>query len=155
MTAVTITIEVPMKRVLDLVISALDSASIRYWLRRHGDDKDPDDEEEENDGCHYVTSLPDGFDPNALVWLDEPWPAYARHDYFAPLVEGGAMTLFIEDDRDDGKDKVVLDLDALKRGIAEMAKREPRHFADFMNENDDAVTADVFMQCCAFGEVVY
>lgn len=156
MTTVTITIttEIPMQRVLDLVISALDSASIRYWLRRYGDEKDPDDEDEENDGCHYITSLPDGFDPNALGWLDDkPWKAHT--DYFAPLVEGGTMTLFVENDRDDGKDAIVLDLEAMKRGLAVMAKQEPKHFGDFMQENDDATTADVFMQCCAFGKVVY
>lgn len=155
MVNVTITIEVPMKRLFYMVISALDSASIRYWLRRYGDDKDEDAEEEENDGCHYITTLPDGFDPNALDWLDEKWDPGTRTNYFAPLVEGGTMTLFVENDRDDGKDAIVLDLAAMQRGVAAMAKQEPKHFADMMNEDDDATTADVFMQCCAFGKVVY
>lgn len=152
---VTTTVQVPEQRMLDMVISALDSASIRYWLRRYGDDKDEDAEEEENDGCHYVTKLPDGFDPNALGWLDEKWSPDVRRDYFAPLVEGGTMTLFVEDDRDDGKDAIVLDLAAMLRGIEAMAKHEPKHFHDLVCENDDATTADVFMQCCAFGKVVY
>jgi hypothetical protein len=39
--------------------------------------------------------------------------------------------------------------------LALMAEKEPRHFGDFMGENDDATTSDVFLQLCLFGEVVY
>jgi hypothetical protein len=31
----------------------------------------------------------------------------------------------------------------------------PRHFADVLNENDDAGTGDVFLQCCLFGEIIF
>lgn len=158
-TTVTFTTEVPMHRLLDLVISAIDSASILYWLRRYGEsDEEVDDDtdgKDENYGCHYITNLPDGFDPNVLDWLEEPWDSRTRTDYFAPLVAGGTMTLFVDDDRDDGKDTIVLDLAAMQRGIQAMAEKEPRHFADLMSEDDDGITADVFMQCCAFGSVIY
>jgi hypothetical protein len=36
-----------------------------------------------------------------------------------------------------------------------MAEKEPRHFADFMQENDDAVTGDVFLQCVLLKAVIY
>jgi len=36
-----------------------------------------------------------------------------------------------------------------------MASEAPRHFADFIAENDDAETADVFLQCCLFGRIVF
>jgi hypothetical protein len=36
-----------------------------------------------------------------------------------------------------------------------MAADYPRHFADLVNENDDADTGDAFVQCCVFGEVIY
>jgi len=36
-----------------------------------------------------------------------------------------------------------------------MAKKEPRHFADFLKEDYDETTGDVFLQCCLFGEVIY
>jgi hypothetical protein len=48
-----------------------------------------------------------------------------------------------------------LDLSSLARGLEEMATKYPRHFADFVNENTDEITADVYLQCCLFGEVVY
>jgi hypothetical protein len=36
-----------------------------------------------------------------------------------------------------------------------MAQAYTRHFADFINQNDDAITGDVFLQCCLLGEVLY
>lgn len=49
----------------------------------------------------------------------------------------------------------VLNLAKIKRGLTVMAKKYPKHFADFLTENDDADTADVFLQCALLGEVVY
>ena len=43
----------------------------------------------------------------------------------------------------------------IKRGLTVMAKKERKHFVDFLNEDYDETTADVFLQCCLFGEVIY
>ena len=40
-------------------------------------------------------------------------------------------------------------------GLGLMLEKYPQHFGNFMSENDDAETADVFIQLCLFGEVVY
>mgnify|MGYP001581140220 CR=1 FL=1 len=48
-----------------------------------------------------------------------------------------------------------LNIRKIKRGLTAMAKKEPKHFADFIKEDDDQITADVFLQCCLFGEVIY
>lgn len=40
-------------------------------------------------------------------------------------------------------------------GLSLMSRDYPNHFADFMAENEDAETADVFVQCCIFGNIVY
>lgn len=40
-------------------------------------------------------------------------------------------------------------------GLVIMATKYPAHFADFLAENDDAITGDVFLQCALFGEVVF
>lgn len=59
----------------------------------------------------------------------------------------------------DEKKTYTLDRAALKRGLAVMASLKQgeggHHFGDFMAENDDAVTGDVFIQCCLFGEILY
>lgn len=41
------------------------------------------------------------------------------------------------------------------KGIAVMATKYGRHFGDWMAENDDEVTGDVFLQCVTLGEVTY
>ena len=48
-----------------------------------------------------------------------------------------------------------LDLDAIERGLQAMAEKFPKHFADILGENDDAITSDVLLQCCLFGYVIY
>lgn len=48
-----------------------------------------------------------------------------------------------------------LDRDALLNGLRIMADKYPFHFAAWINENDDAITGDVFIQCCTLGDIVY
>jgi hypothetical protein len=43
----------------------------------------------------------------------------------------------------------------LERGIKAMAEQAPRHFEHIGTSREDAVTADVFVQCCCFGEIIY
>lgn len=43
----------------------------------------------------------------------------------------------------------------LAAGFALMATKYGRHFGDFMAENEDNVTADVFLQCVALRDLVY
>jgi len=40
-------------------------------------------------------------------------------------------------------------------GLSLMQEKYPHQFAAFMTEKDDADTADIFIQLCLFGEVVY
>ena len=49
----------------------------------------------------------------------------------------------------------ILDLKKVKRGLTAMAKKEPQHFTDFIREDFDQTTGDVFLQCCLFGKVIY
>ena len=43
----------------------------------------------------------------------------------------------------------------VRKGIQVMATNYPTHFVAIIDETDDAETADVFLQCCVFGEVIY
>lgn len=40
-------------------------------------------------------------------------------------------------------------------GLTVMAKEHPRHFGELVADTGDATTADVFLQCCLFGKVLY
>ena len=48
-----------------------------------------------------------------------------------------------------------LNYSAFHRGLQAMADNYPRHMGDIISKNDDATTADVFLQCCLFGQLVY
>lgn len=68
-----------------------------------------------------------------------------------PLNHNGEIRLMdTEDDHEH-----YLDLEKISHGLQKMALAEPKHFGDLMSGNDDGVTADVFVQCCLFGEVKY
>ena len=69
-----------------------------------------------------------------------------------PFADGCALV--IGDKEEPGK-TYRLDKAALHKGIQIMAEKFPRHFADVVNENDDADTGDVYLQCCLFGDVIY
>jgi hypothetical protein len=64
-------------------------------------------------------------------------------------VLGGEVSFIHEED----EPRAVLGREQLARGL-ELLKAT-RHWADFVDENDDADTGDAFLQLCVFGEVVY
>jgi hypothetical protein len=49
----------------------------------------------------------------------------------------------------------VLDRTAIQKGLKIMAEKYPKDYADFLAENDDATTGDVFLQCALYGDVVF
>lgn len=70
-----------------------------------------------------------------------------------PLMEGGSIIISSLEEPDNPK--VTLDRKAIEKGLQVMAEKFPSHFGDFLAENDDATTGDVFLQCACFGDVVY
>lgn len=54
-----------------------------------------------------------------------------------------------------GEERYRLDLESVRKGMKLVAEKYPRHFADIMNDNHDATTGDVLLQCCLLGEIVY
>lgn len=169
-TAITVATNVSMHTILGILINAFDTSAIAYWLRRaQSYDPEFDDAEDEaasklygKPGTNHEVVWPEGvdedsFDPATLDWMpkDElPWTA--RTLYFAPFLAGGSVILYVDpSDAPGGVDRVVLDLAAIKRGVEAMHDKAHRHFFDMVEGDDDAVTADVLVQCCVFGDVVY
>lgn len=143
--AITITLTVPLRRILDIIANALDSGAFAYWIDRNTLDEE----------------WPSGWTIDCVTWIgddEREWWRGVRRCYFAPLIEGGALTFALEDsDGIEGRasNRCRLDLPAVRLGLQVMAETEPRHFADLVDGNDDATTADVFIQCCVLREVVY
>lgn len=49
----------------------------------------------------------------------------------------------------------VIGKEEIERGLQRMATDYPNHLADVKADNSDAITADVFIQCCVFDKLVY
>lgn len=122
-----LTLTLPEDRIADLLCSGFEGG-ISYWAYIVGDRK-----------------------PRSVVDLGPRWDdGIFPHVHF-PLSRGGAVTVC---DLQTEK-KHTLDLGAIRRGLRVMAEKFPRHFGDWLAENDDATTGDVFIQCCLLGDIVY
>jgi hypothetical protein len=69
-----------------------------------------------------------------------------------PLNEGGSLGIV---STEPDSEVFRLDLNSIGRGLDDLATKYPRHFADLVNENTDTITANVLLQCCLFGELIY
>lgn len=72
-------------------------------------------------------------------------------------ITDGGTHIAKEFDESDGSiiAKYPVNLKTLKKALELMAERYPKYFADIINENDDAETADVLLQLATIGEVKY
>ena len=79
----------------------------------------------------------------------------------AILINGGTLVVYdgyeMESELNEGEDptKHYLTLKDVRKGLRLMKKKYPHHYADLVEENDDAITGDVWLQLAVFGEVIY
>lgn len=144
---VTVTVQIPERRIRDLLCAGFEGG-VGYWCcideARHPEGTSHKDFCE---GGKY--SEPDGS-------------SYFHWSQTVPMMKGGMLLLSDATGDDDHLNKKgerllrwTLNRSKVEQGLQRMAKKYPRHFGDFMNENEDADTGDVFIQCCVFGDVVY
>lgn len=132
--SVDVAVSIKRRDIANLLCSAFEGGS-NYWL----------------DSQPFKKIKPKEWVPVMDEGDEKPkkWPVY---DY--PLLEGGAIEF--KADPGTGEQQVYrMDLEMIQKGLQLMAKEAPRHFGDFISENGDATTADVFLQLCLFGEIVY
>lgn len=120
-------IAISLERISDLLCSAFEGGS-NHWMKI-GD-------------CH---------EPGTWVFSSHDKPDH-HFDQDYPLNPGGYITIV---EREDLTAYHKLDLAKIQKGLTIMSKAYNWHFRDFIQENDDAITGNVFLQCCLFGEVVY
>lgn len=66
--------------------------------------------------------------------------------------KGGEVTIYdVETEEKLG----VLNEETLEKGWEVFRHKYPRHYADAWAEEADAITGDVYLQCCVMGEVIY
>jgi len=122
-------IVVPIKtqRIVDLLCTAIESG-VGYWVTE-------------------ITQIK-GKDA-----VEKPW-------YSCPTIFDDELVLkVVYDDPDkeegNGAASKEITMKDIHKGFEIMAVKESGHFADFINENEDATTADVWWQCVVLGETVY
>jgi len=100
-------------------------------------------------------SIKDFFEGGKMQDPDDYW----HWTQLVPLVEGCALVLELHEKTKcwDGevRDRVELDLAAIQRGTQVMADKYPNYFVELFDHGGDAVSGDVFAQCCVFGDVIY
>lgn len=129
---ITAQVELPFERVINCIVGGLEGG-YSDWLHSFT----PEDRDVGKDAAEKGT-----------IW-------YARESFWN---QGGWATAIYDlatRPEGNGAGKMVVNLESLYRGMNLMATKAPKHFADLVNENDDAITHDVFMQMVILGEIVY
>jgi hypothetical protein len=148
--AIKIELEFSDKDVADLLCSAIEGGFGREWFVL----------------VDAEAECPEGLEL-AKPWGDEHTPAYIA----VPFTSGAALVVhmakeYIGTPCNTGEAPTAafaprvqatyrVTRKELAEGLRIMAAKYPLHFSDFINENADAVTGDVFLQCCTMGEIVF
>lgn len=75
---------------------------------------------------------------------------------YEQVMEGGGFIVSDSEEAGDAEKKVGrLTRRTCVKAMRLMAKHHPHHLSNLIHENDDAETADVFLQLAVLGEVVY
>jgi hypothetical protein len=126
-----VTTKTSSRRIADMFVGAIEGGS-NYWCS----------------GVYLVSPgdvAPD--DKHEGPWYDNP-RRYEDPDLKIKVVEDEESVAGAGTDH-------IIGLVEIAKGLAVMAEKYPAHFADIVNETDDAATADLFLQCVALGEEVY
>jgi hypothetical protein len=125
--AVELQVRVPLRRLAYLLHAAYDGCA--YWAQIVGYEDPPDGSSIVSAGSGDAVNYP--LTGGAVLISN------------APAEAPGEVTI------------ARLDLAAIARGLRLMYDTQPRHYCDFIGGNEDAITGDVFLQLCLYGEVVY
>lgn len=109
----------------------------------------------------YTKNIPDSDIANLLDSAGRGssyWASETNELEYESMTKGlldGSKTLMIRDEEADEPKEYTLDLEGIKRGLQVMADKFPKHFADFLSDNGDDITGDVFLQCALLGDIIY
>ena len=104
-------------------------------------------------GSNYWYSIVKQIKPKTFIYRTDHEQIFPHLDY--PINPTGF--LIIKDNLAEPGERQLYSLSpkVLLNGLQIMAKDYPNHFNDFITEQDDATTGDVFLQCCLFKKVIY
>lgn len=108
-------------------------------------------------GSNYWYFIPKKIAPKEWKYWGDHNESFTKYLHLYPF-NGGA--LMVDDSvADDPELKAPIRLDGarLEAGLRLFSKsvEYARHWGDFISNNTDQITADVFFQFCVFGKVIY
>ena len=129
-TPLTMTLDISTSRIADLLCCGMEGG-IGYWAK--------------------IETVPGDATP---IELDGNWKDVGKYRHiWCALTEGAHIIVW---DAEEPEEKLgTLDLEKVKAGLAIMQAKYPRHFNNFLSEDEDAETGDVFIQCAVLGDIVY
>lgn len=86
--------------------------------------------------------------------LDEE-DGFENGPFYNSLLLGSTIYVDFGDEGDGERRRVTINMDHAKSGLEIMSRKYPHHFANILSDNHDAETADVWLQCTCFGELIY
>jgi len=103
-------------------------------------------------GCKFAEGIEyTDFCKDGKYTLEEYWNPYE----LIPFVKGCGLVIADQNEPEEDRKEFILDREALERGIQVMAEKYPQHFANIVSEDWDGETADVYLQCCLFSEIIF
>lgn len=131
-------VEIPENRIRDLLCCGIEGG-IGYWAKLVRYEYGPGYSEKDFKEGGKMTDPNDYWHPSELI----------------PFADD--CSVVFQEENDDPKEVKEWKLNrlAISVGLTIMMNKYPKHAIDFLQENEDAETGDVFIQCCLLGEVVY
>lgn len=134
MTDITVTITITQQRIADMMCSCIETSDmVRSW-------------------CFGI-------------YLKGPWEVARKAKklsqpqwYCCPEIYDDKLELSVGELVDETLGEIkthTITLQHIKDGLQWMAENQPVHFQDMIDENDDAITADIFLQSIVLREIVY
>ncbi len=130
-----VSIDIPAARIADIMVTAIEcNLMTTSWCA----------------GVYLISSQAGVTEDDARCW-------YSLPEVYEKPFEIEIKEIIDESKKPQGKNLKSRKVKSVEMStaFALMAQKYGRHFGDFMNENEDNITADVFLQCLALGEVVY
>ena len=69
-----------------------------------------------------------------------------------PFIDGCSIKVV---DNEEGEEGGLLNKESMVKGLQIMADKYPWHFQNFIKDEADAETGDVFLQCSVLGDIVF
>jgi hypothetical protein len=135
-----IEIEIPAATIANLMVTAIESGDPVTTASRGG----------WCDGIYWKSKgcpVPKGASVNGEPWYANP-ALYDASGFQIEVVE-------VDDETTGHTTGHVITRPNLLAGLKVMAEKFPVQFSDLLNDNVDAPTADIFLQCVCFGEERY